>query len=83
MERRADREDGRAALLTTTPLGEETFETHRRRRTAALDALTAHWPSEDVRTLSDLLDRFTTELERFPGLAGTTTPPRPPEGPTS
>jgi DNA-binding MarR family transcriptional regulator len=64
VERQADPADGRACLLAATPRGQECFDDERRRRTEQIADVLAHWSSEDLRTVSTLLDRLNTDFER-------------------
>jgi DNA-binding MarR family transcriptional regulator len=63
VERTADPDDGRAALLAATPEGRRVFEENRRLRNERIAALLADWPREDRRELVRLLARFTTDFE--------------------
>ncbi|HEY0507460.1 MAG TPA: MarR family winged helix-turn-helix transcriptional regulator [Blastococcus sp.] len=63
VERRPDPQDGRASLLRLTPAGAEAMAITRRLRSEwALGAL-AGWGEDDVRQLTDLLDRLVSDLE--------------------
>ncbi len=64
VERRSDPDDGRASLLAATEEGLRVFQANRDRRNHDLSAITEHWPETDRRTLVDLLDRLTTDLEQ-------------------
>ena len=64
VERKPDPDDGRACLLAATPEGLRVFEANRDRRNTDLSELTAHWDEADRVRLAELLDRFTTDLER-------------------
>lgn len=74
VERRADPLDGRACLLAATEDGERTFHQYRCHRTAAVAAMLARWPRDDVQHLVSLLGRLNTDMETFepdaPGEAG-------------
>jgi DNA-binding MarR family transcriptional regulator len=62
IERRADPDDARAALLTTTPKGRESLQTVREERTAFLVERLHHLPEIDREKLPGLVDL----LERLP-----------------
>lgn len=64
VERRPDPDDGRAVLLAATDRGCELFHQMREERDNLLVSVLTEWDPADVRTLADLLDRFTTDLER-------------------
>lgn len=64
VERRADPEDGRASVLAPTEAGVEVLEEQRRRLGLALGRVVRQWPSEDVDTFLDLLERFVADHER-------------------
>lgn len=64
VERRPDPDDGRAVQLAATDKGLATFQQMREERDALLADVMAEWDPADIRTLTHLLDRFTTDLER-------------------
>lgn len=64
IERTVDPEDGRACLLSPTAEGLRVFEENRARRNQWLGELLADWSHNDRRTLTELLDRFNTAVER-------------------
>ena len=55
-----------APALKITPAGVRVREQVRAARLAPLREVIAHWPDADRDALAGLLDRFTTDLERFP-----------------
>lgn len=76
VERRADPDDGRATLLAATEAGMELHRRLRARRNRVTAALLSHWSPSDVRTLTELLGRFTTEMaENMPALLSAVTAP--------
>jgi DNA-binding MarR family transcriptional regulator len=69
VERRADPDDGRATLLAATEAGLELHRRMRERRNRVTAEMLASWAPSDVRTLTELLGRFTTEMaEQMPAL---------------
>lgn len=62
VERRADPADGRATQLAATEAGIELHRTIRMRRDRVTAELLATWSPDDVRTLTDLMSRFTGEI---------------------
>ena len=63
VERRPDPQDGRASLISLTPVGAEALADARVLRAEwSLTAL-ADWDESDARLLSDLLERLVTDLE--------------------
>lgn len=63
VERTADPEDGRAALLAATEEGRRVFEENRRLRNEQIASMLACWPESDRHTFGELLARFTTAFE--------------------
>jgi DNA-binding MarR family transcriptional regulator len=64
VERRPDPADRRAVQLAATASGTELFRRVRESRDAMLEAVLADWSDADVEQLTELLARFTTDLER-------------------
>lgn len=58
--------DPRSVSVSLTPAGVRVREQVRAARLAPLREVIAHWPDADRDALAGLLDRFTTDLERFP-----------------
>jgi DNA-binding MarR family transcriptional regulator len=75
VERTADPVDGRATLLAATAEGRRVFEENRRQRNENIARMLAHWSPDDSEVLTDLLGRFTTELEESKARAGLSAPP--------
>jgi len=74
VERRADPDDGRATLLAATEEGLALHRRMRTRRNKVTAELLADWSPSDVRTLTELLGRFTTEIaEHMPALLSAVT----------
>ena len=64
VERRPDPDDGRAVQLAPTEKGRALFDQMRAERDALIASVLVDWDDDDVRALTTLLDRFTTDLER-------------------
>lgn len=64
VERTADPADGRATVLAITEHGHRTAREMRTRRNATVSAVVADWPDTDIGVLTELLARFTADLER-------------------
>jgi DNA-binding MarR family transcriptional regulator len=64
VERRPDPADRRAVQLVVTEEGAELFRRMREDRAAMFDSVLADWSDADVDQLTELLTRFTTDLER-------------------
>jgi DNA-binding MarR family transcriptional regulator len=64
VERRPDPADRRAVQLAATDHGTQLFRRVREDRDATLEAVLADWSDADVEQLTELLARFTTDLER-------------------
>jgi DNA-binding MarR family transcriptional regulator len=64
VERRPDPADRRAVQLAVTEEGTELFRRMREDRVAMFDSVLADWSDADVDQLTELLTRFTTDLER-------------------
>jgi len=64
VDRRPDPDDGRAVQLVATAKGQQLYAKMRAERDAVFADVLADWRADDVRQLSALLDRFTTDLER-------------------
>jgi DNA-binding MarR family transcriptional regulator len=64
VERRPDPADRRAVQLAVTEEGAELFRQMREHRVAMFDSVLADWSDADVDRLTELLTRFTTDLER-------------------
>lgn len=65
VERTADPDDGRATLLAATERGRQTAANVLRRRTLNFSMLLADWPIDDRQRFTELLERFTTDFERY------------------
>jgi len=65
VERQADPADGRACLLAATPTGRDCFDQQHRARTEQVADVLRHWTSEDLRTVTALLERLNTDFEKF------------------
>ncbi|ASR39829.1 MarR family transcriptional regulator [Prauserella marina] len=65
VERQSDPGDRRASLLAPTAEGIRVFEENRRLRGQWIATLLAEWPEADRDSLTALLARFNSELERF------------------
>ena len=63
LERRPDPDDGRAVQLAVTDKGLALFHTMRSERDALVSSVLVDWTTEEVETLTRLLDRFSTDLE--------------------
>ena len=63
VERRPDPDDGRAVQLAATDQGRALFDQMREERDGLIASVLVDWDDADVRTLTALLDRFTTDLE--------------------
>lgn len=63
VERLADPGDGRACLLAPTREGLRVFEENRKQMNKWLATVMAEWPDEDRRTLNQLLDRLTADIQ--------------------
>jgi DNA-binding MarR family transcriptional regulator len=69
VERQADPDDRRAARLVATKRGQAALARKQATRDALFAKVLAEWSAEDVRRLTALLGRFTSDLERSrPGL---------------
>ncbi len=64
VERRPDPDDRRAVQLAVTDRGAALFATMRADREAMFDTVLRDWSDDDVRQLTELLARFTADLER-------------------
>ncbi|MBF6171795.1 MarR family winged helix-turn-helix transcriptional regulator [Nocardia blacklockiae] len=64
VERRADPVDGRACVLVPTAEGVRVFEENRRNRNLWLARLLADWPEEERTTLTELVERLVTGIEK-------------------
>ncbi|MBB5915043.1 DNA-binding MarR family transcriptional regulator [Nocardia transvalensis] len=64
VERRADPVDGRACVLAATSEGERVFEENRRFRNHWLAQVLADWPEQDRATLTGLVERLVTGIEK-------------------
>lgn len=64
VERQRDPQDGRAAQLVATKAGHALFHRMRDERDTLIEGILSDWDRADVITLTTLLDRFTTDLER-------------------
>jgi DNA-binding MarR family transcriptional regulator len=64
VERRPDPADRRAVQLAATDHGTQLFRRVRENRDAILEAVLCDWSDADVEQLTELLARFTTDLER-------------------
>ncbi|MEO6879349.1 MAG: MarR family winged helix-turn-helix transcriptional regulator [Mycobacteriaceae bacterium] len=64
VERTADPADGRATVLAVTERGHRTARDMRTRRNAIISAVVADWTDTDIGVLSQLMARFTGDLER-------------------
>lgn len=64
VERRADREDGRASLLAVSEEGRRLVRRQRAHRDAAYARMIAHWPDTDRVRFVELLERFVSEHEK-------------------
>jgi DNA-binding MarR family transcriptional regulator len=62
VERRADPDDGRATLLAATEAGRALHRRARQFRERMLGQLLAHWPTDDVDRLTELLTRLNDDL---------------------
>lgn len=76
VERRPDPDDGRAVQLVATQRGRELYEQMRRDRDAVFESVLQDWSEQDVAALTDLLDRFTTDIERHRALTTRPTSPQ-------
>ena len=65
LTRSADPDDRRASLLTATDAGRVFLAEAVRARTAMLASAMAHWPADDVATLSHLMTRLAHDLENL------------------
>jgi DNA-binding MarR family transcriptional regulator len=65
VERLPDPADRRAVQLAATERGAELFRRMREDRVAIFDSVLADWSDADVDQLTELLTRFTTDLERY------------------
>ena len=65
VERQADPADGRACLLAATPSGLVRYEHQRKARTEQIADVLGHWSSEDLRTVTTLLDRLNSDFENY------------------
>ena len=65
LTRSADPDDRRASLLTVTDAGRVFLAEAVRARTAMLASAMAHWPADDVATLSHLMTRLAHDLENL------------------
>ncbi|WP_327141239.1 MarR family winged helix-turn-helix transcriptional regulator [Nocardia sp. NBC_01327] len=72
VERRADPIDGRACVLKATEEGERVFAENRRLRNVWLAGFLADWSATDRSTLTQLLERLVSDIER----TTTTTDPK-------
>ena len=63
LTRSPDPDDRRASLLTVTDAGRVFLADAVRARTAMLASAMAHWPADDVATLSHLMTRLAHDLE--------------------
>jgi DNA-binding MarR family transcriptional regulator len=64
VERRPDPDDRRAVQLAATEAGEALFHRMRANRQAMFDTVLREWSDADVERLTELLARFTSDLER-------------------
>lgn len=79
VERRPDPDDGRAAQLVATSSGEALFRRLKQQRDALFSAVLRDWEVTEVQALTDLLGRFTSDLERVrPALRHPLLPPETP-----
>lgn len=62
-ERRPDPADGRAVQLAATDAGHSAADALVRRRKELFHGVLAHWPTDDVRTLTTLLGRLNDSVE--------------------
>jgi len=65
LTRSPDPDDRRASLLTVTDAGRVFLADAVRARTAMLASAMAHWPADDVATLSHLMTRLAHDLENL------------------
>ncbi len=83
VERRADPQDGRAVRLVATDRARAIVEDTIRHRNQMFLAALQGWDLQDLRTLTDLLARFSDDLESFwhgTTRAGPDAPPPPHDG---
>lgn len=64
VERRVDREDGRATVLAATERGLRLLEELRGRRNALIAQMIAHWPEADRARFAELFGQFIGDYER-------------------
>lgn len=64
VERRADPIDGRACVLAPTAEGVRVFEENRRIRNHVLAGLLTEWSEDERTTLTDLVERLVTGIEK-------------------
>jgi DNA-binding MarR family transcriptional regulator len=64
VERRPDPADRRAVQLAVTARGAALFAEMRAQREAMFDTVLRDWSDEDIERLTELLTRFTSDLER-------------------
>ncbi|MBV9593849.1 MAG: winged helix-turn-helix transcriptional regulator [Actinobacteria bacterium] len=63
VERRADPADGRASVLVVTDRGRRVHLDHKRLRNQHYQTMLAGWTPEELHTLTQLLARFTDDLD--------------------
>jgi DNA-binding MarR family transcriptional regulator len=63
LERRADPEDGRAALLAVTDRARTVLAEQDRIRLGRYDEMLADWDADDLSRFAELLSRFTDDYE--------------------
>jgi DNA-binding MarR family transcriptional regulator len=63
LERQADPEDGRAALLVLTPKADEVLREQNEIRLQHFAAMLGDWDAEDLRRFAELLERFTADYD--------------------
>ena len=64
VERRADQQDGRASVLAATAKGMQVFAAHKQVRYEQYERILVDWDAEDCERFSELLLRFSDDLER-------------------
>lgn len=64
LERQADPEDGRAALLVLTPKADAVLREQNDVRLQHFASMLDGWQVEDLRTFAELLDRFTQDYDK-------------------
>lgn len=63
VERQADPEDGRAALLVLTPKADTVLRAQNDIRLQHFAQMLGDWDAEDLRRFAELLERFTTDYD--------------------